>query len=418
MLKVVFLFLALLAWPASTLAAGSPAETDENTAQRVQTDSGFVMEVQVGEQRHHYDTEAFSYYPNTMREVEGYHVVVGRVQNTQKGEASDARQLSFVIYFDSQGNEISKQYYDDAYVSDIRDAFELKDGHVLVLQESSDSEQSAFLRTRFILKDGLGIVDEHIESVQYRTLDHVHDFLYLHGTDEDSDALKGLHSIHQGLIESEGIYGISESERKDIPFSAYILGEGTLNNQSKSGRVFIDYPGHYVFENTEGSTSFTLDATYDGVTQGAVYHEPVYVEIDKGHAFLNHDLYVSGKPIDDVGTHRLRIEGVGDYEKIVDFTITSNIQGVEDAGFYTEPRTITFNGEGYLDNHKVNSGLVIDESGEYTLSIEGVGNHVETYEFSVDIDADPQSMFTPQRAMIGGAAMLVCGGAILVKRKR
>ena len=104
---------------------------------------------------------------------------------------------------------------------------------------------------------------------------------------------------------------------------------------------------------------------------------------------LNNDIYVSGTVISKPGNYELSIRGIGNYLEKYNFTITSNLEGIVNDHTYNEPVEISFNGDAYLNNQFVTSPLVVSDVGDYILKIKGENNYLETYYFQIETENYP-----------------------------
>lgn len=410
MLKVVFLLLGGLLMSPQGLSAH-----EENHVERVNTEEGMRMVVSVGEETHKYGDTHHSFHPSgRLQELDGFIVLDGHVTFN---DGVNRHQYGYVIYFDASGNELKKEIYDSKEGSSVEGVFALHDGHMIAVSKADGEEQSDYYETRLFMKQGAGLVHEETLPFVVRQFEQRESFVRLRGDDTSSQSERVITSVHSGIKDEDGIYGFKDDQ--SLPFTLYILGEGMLNDQKETGLVDIDYPGHYRFDNGKVTDTFTLHADIQGVSEGAIYTEPFTVTVDEGHTFLNHSLYVNEQMIDEIGHHTLRVEGVGNYEKTVDFTLKSNLNGIQDGGHYQSERTLTFNGEGYLDNHRINSGITIDECGEYHLTIEGANGYSETYAFTVAMESMQEaSLFTMERSIALGSVSMLAIGLVVYKIRK
>ncbi len=199
-----------------------------------------------------------------------------------------------------------------------------------------------------------------------------------------------------------------------IPF----LNEALLNNTPVANGVFIDQPGYYELLWNEQQFSFTVDPIIEGVEDGAVYSSPIRPKVSSGSLMLDTKRFISGQLIDRPGNYRLLINGVEGYIKTLQFTITSNMQGIVNNGKYTDEVQITFNGDGYLNNGYVTSPLIISEKGEYLLQVKGEGGYSEQYAFTIEQDLESltfASFLRDYDLIIFGITLI--SGFIVLKKK-
>lgn len=191
------------------------------------------------------------------------------------------------------------------------------------------------------------------------------------------------HVLRQGQLRGVEARGEYHGE-----VTLQFVGSLWLNGRLFHTPVTLTEPGLYdiVFE---GATfHFTLHPTIEGVTPSGLYKESLRIYYSAGQALLNEDLYYSGALIGTPGHHRL-VFTAPNYHFEIPFTLTANVQGILDRQVYTTSKTITFQGEGYLNNTFITSPHEIKESGQYMLRVYGLGGYEETHNFTLQLE--PQS---------------------------
>ena len=199
-------------------------------------------------------------------------------------------------------------------------------------------------------------------------------------------------------------------------------------------------------KNKKGSWEYGYDEKYDMIviskngTIGEVYNitalapnthyqpfgykakknigEWVYAFVSGGNVMLNNDIFVSNTEINKPGNYELIINGANDYHDMIDFTITSNLEGIINNNTYLDPVNISFKGDGYLNNNFIQSPYEITESGEYILKIKGENNYLETYYFSIQDEVKKASLidFIQKVDILVFVVVLISGGIILKKK--
>ena len=120
--------------------------------------------------------------------------------------------------------------------------------------------------------------------------------------------------------------------------------------------------------------NFILKPLVLGVENNKSYNESVSPSISSGNVVLNNDIFISGTEISKPGNYELTINGINNYSEIYNFTIVSNMTGITNNHTYLEPVTVSFSGEGYLNNQFIDSPAEVSETGEYILKIKGENN--------------------------------------------
>ncbi len=149
--------------------------------------------------------------------------------------------------------------------------------------------------------------------------------------------------------------------------------------------ITFNHPGNYAFEFNAQAYQITLHPFTTGVYENMVTNQPVSIDFDVGMPFLNGKPYAPNEIIEYPGNYQLIFENTN-YRYAIPFTITSQLQGVFDRQTYHDSRKIIFQGEGYLNNQYIESGMVINESGKYTLQIFGHNDYQEKHHFTIELD--------------------------------
>lgn len=186
-------------------------------------------------------------------------------------------------------------------------------------------------------------------------------------------------------VENEGVYNsaiapIANAETiylNGVPFTS---GETVSNVGYHSMR--IEGVGGYVHE-----ISFTINVRIDGVKNGEYYQGAVCPSINSDQILLNGNPYESGTVISTIGYYKIKIMGVGGYEKELSFTISDNLQGLTNGATYQENVTPIFNSATTvtLDGATFTSGTPILSSniGIHKLKFVGVGGYEKEYVFTI-----------------------------------
>lgn len=161
------------------------------------------------------------------------------------------------------------------------------------------------------------------------------------------------------------------------------INTGELNGDTVENGLSITYPGVYSFIYNHQEYDFVVHPVVEGVSHLETYNQSVIPVISGGNFTLNNELYLSGTEISDPGNYTLSITGINGYEQVIQFSITPQVEGVINGHDYKEPFTIIFDGEGYLNNSLVTSPLQIDEEGDYVLRVNGVGGFSDLYQFTL-----------------------------------
>ena len=196
------------------------------------------------------------------------------------------------------------------------------------------------------------------------------------------------------------------------------LNDASLNNETIENGVYLDYPGIYKLEYNNSEYNFIIKPIISGVEDNKYYTEGISPTISAGNVILNNDLFISGTEISDPGNYELTVNGINNYTETYNFTITSNMEGITNNHTYFNPVSLSFNGEGYLNNQFINSPIDVSEVGEYILKIRGENNYLETYYFKIEAITETMTFvsFVQKFDIFILVIVLVSGGIILKKK--
>ncbi len=219
------------------------------------------------------------------------------------------------------------------------------------------------------------------------------------------------------LLPSE-IIDISNNEIFIDQVSIEFINSGLLNNEIVENGVKIDYPGNYKFVYNNSEYNFVVKPIVSGVEDDKTYTEGITPSVSAGNIMLNNDVFVSGTLISIPGNYELIIRGINGFAETYSFTIISDMSGIINNNTYLEPVTITFNGEGYLNNQFVESPIDVSEKGDYILKIKGENNYLETYYFEIDENIETMTLLNfIQKFDIYILVVVLISGGIILKKK-
>lgn len=359
------------------------------TRTRVDGDQGYELE-KIGKDPF---SMLFTYDDSTLHinditEIGGNHVIYGYIHYS----GANTYYEGFVTILSPSGEELKHVIYDYDTDEDVR-CVHVMDGVVVVAVsavEKNDRDQYDFLKYTIHTYDynyeQLSTFDIYQEIQEFYPTDTMllinfnHDSLYDLGI---TNNLELIYPDDPLPIETDQQFIDSVT----IPF----LNTAVLNEEEVQHGVYIDTPGYYDLAYDGYTYSFQVLPQISGVQDGGVYQASVVPLISSGRVYLDHDLFVSGTPVEEPGEYHLVIQGRGGYQEQVTFTITSDMEGITHNTTYTQPVEVSFNGMGYLNNGYITSPYLIEDPGEYMLRIEGENEYRETYFFTID---DPSPNYT------------------------
>lgn len=283
------------------------------------------------------------------------------------------------------------------------------------------------------LGDRWNNIDPEFDYVAIKTYDINHEYLDTVLLDnkifkyDSSDELLLLYYSYLGEVDvgidtSMNLYhssdvfdvkGIYEGE-VEIAF----INKGVLNGETVENGLYINYPGVFNLKYNSKEYQFIVHPIVEGVDHLMTYNESVTPMISAGNFTLNDELYLSGTEISNPGNYELSIAGINGYNQTIQFTITSQVEGVINGHDYKDPFVITFNGEGYLNNSLVVSPLQIEEEGDYVLRVNGVGGLSDQYRFTFTEENNAFSVQdVVQKIDILILVVAIIIGVVIIKKK-
>ena len=166
-----------------------------------------------------------------------------------------------------------------------------------------------------------------------------------------------------------------------------------LNGEVYSSGDVISTVGNYVLVvNGENGykveISFTISDNLQGLTNGATYQENVIPTFNNGTTVtLDGTTFTSGTPIlsSNIGIHKLKIVGVGGYEKEYVFTIIPTVENIEVGGTYQGSVLPAINGGGFkLNGEDITLDNPISTVGNNKLTIHGTNGYVQEIAFTLE----------------------------------
>ncbi len=206
------------------------------------------------------------------------------------------------------------------------------------------------------------------------------------------------------LVTEPQLYGVVDQGVYYDVVTLYFNDILVYNDKTYVKPVTFNHPGNYQFEFNHHQYQITLHPSTEGVYENMVTNQAVVIDYEVGMPFLNGKPYAPKEIIDYPGHYQLIFENTN-YRYAIPFTITSQLHGVFDRQTYHESRKITFRGEGYLNNQYIESGMVINESGKYTLQIFGENDYQEKHHFTIELESPQNDV---NLLMIVEVSLLVC----------
>ena len=351
---------------------------------------------------------------NQVTEVKGYHVFYGYTHPVDGATYYDA----FLTVLDASGNEVFTLLEDFGDLEAIKQVFTIDNQFIIHLVQSIDQEERiVFSKNIFQAYDFNFNKINELETNNEYVQTEVTENMYLLYTDYD-DFVDGAILSDFTQLEPNQPLPIETNQVFNESVDLLFLNDALLNNSIIHNGVFIDYPGNYELTYNGFTYMFHVKPSVTGVLDNEIYSHSITPVISNGNIYLNNDLFISNTEISDPGNYTLQIIGKNGYTETYSFVITSNVEGVLHNQTYYEPVEITFNGEGYLNNKYIESPFIVSTNGDYILKIEGEGDYLETYYFSIESEIDDTSFirFIQTYDVVFLGIVVITGGIILKKK--
>lgn len=291
---------------------------------------------------------------------------------------------SVFIVFDESGNFLDKVIVDYGDLEEVEKIFYLDGAFIVQTIEHKDmNDDFVYVKNHFLLYDDNFEEINRIEVSKEIMSSKLDNNYVLFTYDYDDFFEFGLNGS-LNLIEHDDLLDIQENEVFKVPLFLEFINTALLNGEIISNGLLIDYPGRYDLVFNNNEYHFTYTSNLQGIEDGGVYTEGVTITFNGGLVSLNNDVITSGTHVAEPGSYQIAIAGVNGYTENYSFTITSDMDGVTNNHIYEELVAVSFNGDGYLNNQFVESPLQIEDDGDYILKIRGENNYIETYFFSLE----------------------------------
>ena len=165
-------------------------------------------------------------------------------------------------------------------------------------------------------------------------------------------------------------------------------GTAKLNGQPFVSGTTVEDVGHYTLEIyglnnlLKETISFDIKETLLNPQSGVLYsYTP---NIQGGTSFeLNGEPYSFGETITSPGSHTLKVFGINGYVSTYEFTISLNVGGLHNLVKSSNFIPTFSGGNASLNGHPFTSGDSVTNVGHYVLIVNGVGDFISRYEFTI-----------------------------------
>ena len=363
------------------------------------------------------DNENESYIINGVIKTTNHFIIFGCIHITDNDTYYD----SMFLVIDQLGNLVSKStVYSDDFddLEEIVGAYYIDNILILHTVKSTDDGMGYLFVTNYFTSYDLSYNEMDTIEISTEIKKITSNDNYILFSYEYDDIYEGAIRDDLSILLPTDIIEMSNNQVFYDEVTIEFLNSALLNNEIVNNGVTIVYPGNYKLVYNNSEYNFIVKPTISGVTDNMVYSEELSPKISAGNIMLNNDLYISESVISNPGNYELAIIGINNYIEKLNFTITSNMEGIINNHTYLDPVFITFNGEGYLNNQFVESPIEVSDSGEYVLKIIGENNYLETYYFQIDETIETMTIisFIQKFDIFILVAVLISGGIILKKK--
>lgn len=289
----------------------------------------------------------------------------------------------FFMVYSPEGQFIQEVILEQEVEVNMEYMFEVDGVYIAVMEGFSPEGEQRQDRYYIIVYDKAFNVLEQIEVFDHYTDIIQTERMILYNTGYD-DEYDGAYTTSLELIEPTNALMISTDQVFEEEVYIPFINDAVLNGDTVTNGVLIEYPGYYTLVYNDYTYTFTVTANVNGVEDGGIYQELVQPYFDVGKATLNDDVFASGETIEEPGDYILRIEGLNGYLQEYEFTIDAHVEGLINNQTYTDEVTFDFNGTGYLNDTYITPPFTVSEPGEYVLTISGENNYRDTYYFTIE----------------------------------
>lgn len=411
----IFMLLSTIISLMTTHVQGTMISLDGTTLNI--TKQGNVLMIE-GSGRHEFTLDLgddiFDYSLNKVSTDTGRFLIEGYILNWKERSYDP-----FLLDLSKEGHTVSFHIFEDDLDQDIVGAYPLKDGYLVHLESTQDNGQGSLIPYRH----HLGILNEgNYETIKTndRVTDIKEDYLGYFVYFNYEEIPRYMFSFDGSLINEDDILGIDVHGVYEGEVNLQFLGSATLNDVDIKSPFKVSIPGKYTFIKSGKVIPFTLNPIVSGVVSNTMYSEAISIDYSSGQAYLNDHYYAPGELIEEPGHYIFGLYN-DNYIYEIPFTITASIGGVIPMHTYTEPVTLDFEGDAYLNNQYIASGTMVSEPGHYTLKVFGLNDYLETISFKIEDEAENEDKVWVERGLLGGSLVLGVGviiKTILNKRKK
>lgn len=353
------------------------------------------------------------YFITGVKQIEEYYVLYGYGFTNNSSTEYD----SLIFVFDSAGNTVHKDLRDYGSMENVIDVFYIDDIFISCTEKVNDTGHSYEFNSNYFTSYDLDFSFLDSVEVSSKIVRLESNEMYILVGYDNLEYDIGIRN-DLSLIRKNDLIDITEGQVFNETVSIEFINSATINNDYIENGVTIDYPGKYTLVYNNNEYNFVVLPKISGVADKQIYNDSVTPSISNGNVILNNDIYVQGTVVSAPGIYELTVNGANNYSSDLSFTIVSNLTGIVNNNKYTEPVTLEYNGNGYLNNQFIESPYEVGEPGDYIFKIKGENNYLETYFFTIEDEVEETGFidFVQRVDILILVGVLISGGIILKKK--
>ena len=168
-------------------------------------------------------------------------------------------------------------------------------------------------------------------------------------------------------------------------------GQITLDDAYYDGNTEINEPGKHIIK-ISGVNDYSKVLNFDIEPKIVGLNEyndgvlSVKLNISGGKFIVDDENYSNGEEITNVGNHKLTIFGINDYKKVIDFTVSPLIENIANDESYDEIiQPKIIGGDITLDGELYDGISPISEPGIHKIEIKGVNEYSKSIKFTINL---------------------------------
>ena len=329
--------------------------------------------------------------------------------------SADTYYDSVIIELDVDGNITNTLIKDYGELEEVKHLFYVDNIYIVITEQSIENDDMTF-NGNFIT-----IYDHQYNEIMFEYYEEEFKKLILKDNllsiNFEWDPFYDIGVLTDGTTIYNQDYLLIEEEYTNEVYVPFV-NDAYINGVKHSNGFYTDYPGNYTLTYNDQTYTFKVNPSITGVEDKQTYKDEVKIQYSNGQVFVNDALYVSNESIREPGYYHVDVYGNNNYHKELSFTINADITGLINGQTYTEPISVTFTGQGYLNGNIVTSPLIVDTEGDYVFRVTGENGYSEEYFFDITYEDQFSVIEFVQKIDIYIIVVVVLGGVIVIKKSK